>query len=181
MVLGHLDQGRDIQTFDKVTQCPGAGPDPANARKALVAGVKDDRPAIAQELVDPAPCVVRKRILAIGHRPVDQREKGELIPFDVQSDRCARLDGGAAGEDLTQTGKAGPAGFVDFRIAGQHIGKMGLFGGLQRKKIAGLRMRRAGREQRTRTDQGHTECRCGCRVATGQATAQSQRYQEVGE
>ena len=135
---GHFDQRRDIQPIDKRAQGARAGSNATDPRQALVARVENDCSAIAQILVHAHACIIRQSILTVGHRPIDQGEKGQLVPFHVQPNGRTWLDRGSAREDLAQSEQARTAGFVNLVVAGQNIGEMGSLGRLQRETITGL-------------------------------------------
>ena len=98
----------------------------AAERVLLVAGIEDDEAALLHEGIDLGERRVRQRLGVFRHRPIEDREEGQVVVVDVDAHRLAGLERGARGEHLAQSGQALAARLVDLRIAGDDISEMGL-------------------------------------------------------
>ena len=103
----------------------------------MIAGVEDDHAALLHEGIDLGECRVGERARILPHRPIQQREEGELVLVDIDAHRLAGLERGAGGEHLAQSRQA-PRGSVDLRVAGHDVSELGLERGLKRKIVGAL-------------------------------------------
>ena len=102
------------------------------------------------------------------HRPIEQREKDQLVALDVDGERLGGLDRGAAVERPGQSDQPGAADRIDLAIAGPHIGEAQLGGRADDKRVVGLRRRAAIQQHRGQQARG----RRGRRDAAAQQPAQ---------
>ena len=120
----------------------------------IVLGVEEDHAALLHVGVDLGKRGFRQRPGICQHRPVEDREEGDLVGEDVDGERLARLHGGARDQELAEADEALAARLVGGGIAGEHVAE-GDFGcrldsapvvaSASRGRLARLRAGRIGR------------------------------------
>ena len=127
-------------------RCSGVPPSPRNDEPgrhalAVVLGVEDDHAALLHVGVDLGERRLGQRPRIGQHRPVEDREEGDLVGEDVDGERLTGLHGRALDQE-TGRARSGPAGSPRrWRVAGQHVAEGDLGGGLDGARVVAARPR----------------------------------------
>ena len=90
---------RNVELADQPAQRLALGVG-AGHRRVLVARVEDDEAALLHEGVDLGERRVGEGLSVLAHRPVQNREEGELVLVDVDAHGLGGLERGAGGQHL---------------------------------------------------------------------------------
>jgi hypothetical protein len=106
-----------------------------DAPSVRVAGVEQDRTALAHVGVDAGHGRRRRRGDGRDDRPVDQGEERQFVLRRIDADGIAGLERRAPGEFVGEAQKSGAAGGVDLGVARDDVGEVGL---VQRRQGEGV-------------------------------------------
>ena len=114
-----------IRRVQRLALCAGA------EAGFMVAGIEHDQAALLHEGVDLGEGRVRQRARVVAHRPIEDREEGQLVLVDIDSHGLGRLERGAGAQDFAQSRQAFLAGAIDLGVAGDDISQTRAKSGLQ--------------------------------------------------